>query len=475
MGLVHPHPALKVAVPMNPMVDGWTGDDWFHNGAFRQQNMAYIYEQDGTRDNSVKWWTSNFDDYDMFMEAGSAGELGERRGLEQTGFWRKVIAHPSYDSFWQDQAVDKLLAAEPITVPTLLVHSLWDAEDIYGAMAVYKAIKPKDTGNKVFLVMGPWHHGQGIEDGSTLGAIKFNSDTSLYFRENILAPFLAKYLKDDASAPTIAPVTAYESGTNTWRKLPVVADRLRERLRAQPPHRSTCRAEVKLSFTAPTDRMMPPFDDYVSDPAKPVPFRARPIQPVGYDNGLTWPNWLADDQREASGRTDVLVFTSDVLTSPVKISGQPVANLIASTSGTDSDWVVKVIDVYPDEVAGQPKMGGYQLMVSADIFRGTLSRESRRPEADRRRASRCSTSSTCHRQTMFFCPDTASWCRCNRAGSRCTTAIRRRSSRISSGRSRGIIARPSRGSTTRPGKTVLSSCRWCKALGGEGGVLAYLL
>jgi uncharacterized protein len=368
MGLVHPHPALKVAVPMNPMVDGWKGDDWFHNGAFREQNMSYIYEQDGTRDNSVKWWTSNFDDYDMFMDAGSAGELGQRRGLEQTGFWRKVIAHPSYDAFWQDQAVDKILAAEPITVPTLLVHSLWDAEDIYGAMAVYKAIKPKDTGNKVFLVMGPWHHGGSIDDGSTLGAIKFNSDTSLYFRENILAPFLARYLKDDASAPAIAPVSAYESGTNTWRKLPSWP------IACESGCNSTSvplylKAEGKLSFAAPKQEDAP-FDAYISDPAKPVPFRARPIQPIGYDNGLTWPNWLADDQREASGRTDVLVFTSDILTTPVKISGQPIANLIASTSGTDSDWVVKVIDLYPDEVAGQPKMGGYQFMVSADIFRG---------------------------------------------------------------------------------------------------------
>ncbi|HEX3968639.1 MAG TPA: CocE/NonD family hydrolase [Edaphobacter sp.] len=368
MALVHPHPALKVAIPMNPMVDGWKGDDWFHNGAFRQQNMSYIYEQDGSRDNSVKWWTSNFDDYDMFMNAGSAGELGKERGLEQTGFWRKLIAHPSYDSWWQDQAVDKLLAAEPITVPTLLVHSLWDAEDIYGAMAVYKALKPKDTNNKVFLAMGPWHHGGSIEDGSTLGAIKFNSDTSLYFRENVLAPFLAKYLKDDASAPAIAPVTAYETGTDTWRKLqswPIVCE-------SGCPSTSAplyLRAEGKLSFSAPLQNDAA-FDSYISDPAKPVPFRARPIQPIGYDNGLTWPNWLADDQREASGRTDVAVFTSDVLTAPVKISGQPVANLIASTSGTDSDWVVKVIDVYPDEVAGQPKMGGYQLMVSADIFRG---------------------------------------------------------------------------------------------------------
>ncbi len=379
MALFHPHPALKVAVPMNPMVDGWKGDDWFHNGAFREQNMSYIYEQDGTRDNSVKWWTSNFDDYDMFMDAGSAGELGKRRGLEQTGFWRKVIDHPSYDSFWQEQAVDKLLAAEPITVPTLLVHSLWDAEDIYGAMAVYKAIKPKDTGNKVFLVLGPWHHGQGIEDGSTLGAIKFNSDTSLYFRENVLAPFLAKYLKDDASAPAIAPVTAYESGTNVWQKLP-----------SWPP--DLCKADCanggtrlylhtgSLNFNAP-GKEETAFDAYISDPAKPLPFRARPIQPIGYDNGLTWPNWLADDQREASGRTDGLVFTSDVLTTPVKISGQPVANLVASTSGTDSDWVVKVIDVYPEEVPGQPKMGGYQWMISADIFRGRYRESLEMPKA----------------------------------------------------------------------------------------------
>src|SRR6266566_6346376 len=158
MALVNPHPALKVAVPMNPIVDGWMGDDWFHNGAFRQQNMPYIYEQDATRSNEARWWTSTFDDYDMYMRAGSAGELGRQRGLEQVGFWRKILAHPSYDAFWRDQAVDRILAAQPLKVPVMLVHSLWDQEDIYGAIAVYKAIKPKDTNNdKVFLVMGPWH------------------------------------------------------------------------------------------------------------------------------------------------------------------------------------------------------------------------------------------------------------------------------------------------------------------------------
>ena len=172
MALVNPHPALKVSVPMNPMVDGWMGDDWFHNGAFRQQGMGYIFEQQATRKNDEHWWRSHYDDYDVFMAAGSAGELGKRHGLEQVGFWRKILEHPAYDAYWRDQAVDRILAEQPLRVPVMLVHSLWDQEDIYGAIAVYKAIKPKDTANnRVFLVLGPWHHGQEIHDGSALGAI----------------------------------------------------------------------------------------------------------------------------------------------------------------------------------------------------------------------------------------------------------------------------------------------------------------
>ncbi len=367
MALVNPHPALKVSVPMNPMVDGWIGDDWFHNGAFRQQMMPYIYEQEATRQSEAKWWTSHFDDYDMFMQAGSAGELGRRRGLEQVGFWRKLLEHPSYDAFWKDQAVDKVLSAQSLKVPVMLVHSLWDQEDIYGAIAVYKALESKDTNNdKVFLVMGPWHHGQEIDDGSRLGALKFNSDTALYFRQEILRPFLDHYLQDGSPKADVPPVAAFETGTNTWRRLTAwPAGCATECVRATPLYLA---AGLTLSFNEP--RVGAAYEEYVSDPAKPVPFRARPIQPVGYDNGMTWPQWLVDDQREASGRPDVLAFVSDVLTAPQKISGQPVANLIASTSGTDSDWVVKLIDVYPDEVAGQPAMGGYQLMVSADIFRG---------------------------------------------------------------------------------------------------------
>jgi putative CocE/NonD family hydrolase len=368
MALINPHPALKVAVPMNPMVDGWMGDDWFHNGAFRQQMMAYIYDQAGTRKSDVKWWTSHFDDYDMFMQAGSAGELGRRHGLEQIGFWRKLLDHPGYDAFWRDQAVDKILAARPLNVPVMLVHSLWDQEDIYGAIAVYKAIEPKDAGNdKVFLVMGPWHHGQEILDGSALGALKFNSDTALYFRREILRPFLDQYLKDGAPKADVPPVAAFETGTNRWRRLPAWPAGCDSgcTVNATPLYLT---AGLKVGFAAPKPGDTA-FDEYVSDPAKPVPFRARPIRPVAAANG-TWREWLVDDQRESSGRPDVVAFVSDVLSEPVKISGQPIANLIASTSGTDSDWVVKVIDVYPDEVASQSGMGGFQLMVSADIFRG---------------------------------------------------------------------------------------------------------
>ncbi|MEP7187276.1 MAG: CocE/NonD family hydrolase [Rhodanobacter sp.] len=372
MALVHPHPALKVSVPMNPMVDGWMGDDWYHNGAFRQQNLSYIYEQTASRDNSIKWWSNFHDEYDQFMHYGSAGAMAKAYGMEQLGFWNKLVAHPAYDSFWSDQAVDKVLAAEPLKVPVMLVHSLWDQEDIYGALAVYRAIKPKDSsGTMVKLVMGPWHHGQEIDEGSSLGAIQFGSDTAKYFREKILRPYLAQYLKDGAPKADVAPVTAYQTGSNQWQRLD------RWPLSCSKGCGSTSRALYlehgnKLGFGAPAESADAgaAYDEYVSDPGHPVPFRARPIQPMGYSDGQTWSQWLVDDQREASGRPDVLSYVSDVLDAPVTIAGSPEVNLMASTSGTDSDWVVKLIDVYPDQVADQPAMGGYQLAVSMDILRG---------------------------------------------------------------------------------------------------------
>ena len=364
--LVNPHPALRVAVPMNPMVDGWRGDDWFHNGAFRQQNMPYIYEQTATRGNDEHWDSSNFDDYDMYLRAGSAGELGHRRGMEQIGFWRKLIEHPAYDTFWSEQAMDAVLAKQPLTVPTMIVASLWDQEDIYGGMAVYRALRAANQG-KLFLVLGPWYHGQEIHEASALGAIHFDSDTGLYFRMQILAPFLAHYLQDEAPPLRVAPVTAFVTGTNRW-----------EGLRTWPsgcesgcepaPQRLYLSADNRLEFQAPPQRNA--FDEYISDPAKPVPFRIRPSQPMGYTPKLSWQRWLVDDQREFSGRTDVLTYSSDVLTLALRVSGEPVANLVAATTGSDADWVVKLIDVYPDEVPGRPELGGYQLAIAMDIFRG---------------------------------------------------------------------------------------------------------
>jgi uncharacterized protein len=371
MAMYHPHPALKVAVPMNPMVDGWMGDDWFHNGAFREQNMPYVLEQEATRGNTAKWMTGDFDDFETYMKAGSAGELGREHGLEQVGFWNKILAHPSYDAFWSDQAVDKILAdyyAHAPMIPTMLVASLWDQEDIYGAIAVYKAIKPLDKSGDVHLVIGPWHHGQEIEEASSLGAIHFNSDTGLYFRQHILRPFLAKYLMDDPPQADIPQVWAFKTGDNEWEKLASWPSGCPRGCSVQPtPLYLT--SGLGLSFTEPS-ASGPGADAYISDPAKPVPYRRRPAQPVGYDLPLTWPEWLVDDQREQSGRPDVLTYTSEALKEPVQISGQPVAHLVASTSGTDSDWVVKLIDVYPDEVADQPDLGGYELMIAADIFRG---------------------------------------------------------------------------------------------------------
>ena len=367
MALVNPHPALKVAVPMNPMVDGWRGDDWFHNGAFRQQNMSYIYEQVLSRDNSTKWYSGYHDEYDLFMSAGSAGELGRRYGMEQDGFWQKVTQHPAYDGFWQQQAMDQALSVQPLKVPTLLVAGLWDQEDIYGALAVYRAIEPKDTANNmVYLAIGPWYHGQQIDTGDHLGAIRFDADTAKQFRWQVLKPFLDHYLEDSAPADDVAPVTAFQTGTNTWQKLsswpgPCTDDC------ATADTKLYLEAQHGLGFDAP---VADGHDDYVSDPSKPVPFRARPIQPVAYDPPYTWTQWLVDDQREASGRTDVMTYETAPLTAPLTVAGSPIANIVEATTGSDTDVVVKLIDVYPDEVPSQPEMGGYQLPVSMDILRG---------------------------------------------------------------------------------------------------------
>ena len=377
MGLVNPHPALKAAVPINPMVDTWIGDDWFHNGAFRQIMMDYIYDQEASHDSSVSWGNNTYDQYDLFMAAGSAGELGRRMGMEQLGFWRQLLQHPSYDAFWQGQAMDKILGSQPLKVPTLYVHGLWDQEDIYGAIAAYRATETKDLRNDMnYLVLGPWCHSGSNGDGNSLGPVKFNGDTAYYFRSTVLLPFLNEHLKEGAPKANTPPVLAYQTGTNAWQRYDSWP-RGCESGCAAGMRSIYLRAGFRLEFEKPgADGIA--CDEYISDPAKPVPYRPRPARPT-YARDSTWGRWLVDDQRSMAARPDVLSYVSDVLTQPVSVSGQPVANLFASTSGADSDFVVKLIDVYPDLYPSQPELGGYQLMISADILRGRYRKDFAHP------------------------------------------------------------------------------------------------
>jgi putative CocE/NonD family hydrolase len=364
MALVHPHPALKVALPMCPMIDGWRGDDWFHNGAFRQTNFGYLISQSTQRGEGKPIASGGYDDYETFRRLGSAGEWARTNGLEQLGIWHKMTEHPAYDAFWQGQALDKLLAAEPLTVPTMIVASIWDQEDSYGGIHLYSALEPKDKANdKLFFVLGPWAHSGAGGDGSTLGPLKFDSDTALAFRRDIAKPFIDSYLKDGAPKAATAPVNVFETGTNTWRKLP----------RYPLACASGCGAPLKplylqaggrAGFTAPTAEGA---DEYVADPAKPVPYLPRPVR---FGDRDAWRRWLLVDQRMVADRPDVLSWTTEPLTAPIKIAGAPQVNLYAQTSGTDADWVVKLIDVYPEEVSAQPELGGYQLGIAMDIFRG---------------------------------------------------------------------------------------------------------
>jgi uncharacterized protein len=379
MSLVKPHPALKAAAPFNPMVDPWIGDDWFHNGALRQAYADYIYAQTASKTSEDKWVTPRYDAYETWLSAGSAGALGKSLGMDQLPFWQRLTSHPAYDQYWSAQAVDKILATRPLTVPTLYVHSQWDQEDIYGATATFAATRAQSGAGheNSHLVIGPWRHGGGNGDGSSLGAIHFDGDTGRWFRRNVLLPFFDSHLKDGAPKADTPVVTAYETGANVWRRY----DQWPQSCASGCPYASKplyLSGGGKLSFdrqASPT-----PYDEYVSDPAKPVTYRPRPLRPT-YASDSTWGRWLVDDQRFAADRTDVLTYTSEVLRAPLRIAGQPVAHLYASTSGTDSDWVVKLIDVYPDEVAGDVQMGSYQLPIAMDIMRGRYRDDPAKPTA----------------------------------------------------------------------------------------------
>jgi len=360
---------------MSPMVDGWMGDDWFHFGAFRQTNFDYFSGQTTAKGGGHSIARPGYDDYDNFLRAGSAGDFARVAGLDQLPWWRKLTEHPAYDAFWQAQALDKIMAAQPLKVPTMWIQGLWDQEDMWGAVHCYLATESKDTANNMnFLVMGPWRHSGVNDDGFSLGPLKWNGDTALQFRRDVLKPFFDQYLKEGAPQVDTPPVLIYKTGENHWDRLkswPLAC----ESGCAEKSRPLYLTAGFSLSFTAPAERDLKApsahgssdYDEYVSDPAKPVPYLPRPVRFADHE---AWRRWLVTDQRAVDGRPDVLSYVTPVLTEPVRISGAPVVNLIASTSGTDSDWVVKLIDVYPNEVPSQQELGGYELGIAMDIFRG---------------------------------------------------------------------------------------------------------
>jgi putative CocE/NonD family hydrolase len=376
MALLAPHPALKVAAPESPMVDGWMGDDWFHYGAFRQSNFDYTALQTKQRGEGDAVERDGWDDYEAYRRAGSAGAYARAHGLDQLPWANKMIEHPAYDSFWQGQALDRLIAAHPPQVPTMWIQGLWDQEDMWGAIHCYLALKAKGQADRNYLVMGPWRHSQVNADAFNLGPLKWEGDTALQFRRDVLKPFFDTYLKTGSPKAVTPPVFIYNTGENHWDRFDNWPLACEERCSA-PMKPLYLQADFGLGFDKPGAGGAA-VDTYVSDPAKPVPYVPRPVR---FTDSTRWREWLVTDQRSVADRPDVLSYQTAVLTAPVRVSGAPSADLFASTSGSDSDWVVKLIDVYPDEVPSQPELGGYQLAISMDIFRGRYRESFEHPSA----------------------------------------------------------------------------------------------
>jgi uncharacterized protein len=369
MALLGPNPAMKVAAPQSPMIDGWMGDDWFHYGAFRQVNLDYFTEQSSQRGAGSKVPRPGDDDYKNFLDAGTAGHWADEHGLKQLPWWNRLSAHPAYDAFWQLQALDKLVVAKPSNVPTMWLQGLWDQEDMYGAVHTWEALKAAGHEANNHLVMGPWYHSQVNGSAETLGPLKWKGDTAAEFRRDVLIPFFDEYLKDRKPADPLAQVMIYNPSENRW-------DHFADWPAVDEKHLTPMYMEAKFGLGSEKPKVG--GDSYVSDPAKPVPFLAPPVEE---DGGKRWSTWLVQDQRAVGTRTDVLSYETPVLEKAVRVEGAPVADLFAKTTGTDADFVVKIIDVYPPTHADEPELAGYELPISLDIFRGRYRKSFANPEA----------------------------------------------------------------------------------------------
>ncbi|MEP6590678.1 MAG: CocE/NonD family hydrolase [Gemmatimonadota bacterium] len=358
--LMDPHPAFRAASPQASPADMWMGDDFHHQGAFRlSYGFEYAYQMEHAADFSAGFPFDRADTYSWYLDLGPLSRVDPEYFKGAIPTWRDYVAHPDYDAFWQKQAAVPYLN-HPVTVPTLNVAGWWDQEDFYGPVTIYRAMEQHDDHNMNFLVVGPWNHGGWGGSGQRLGQIDFGAPTGDWYRETIQRPFFSCHLKGTPGGCTPAEATLFRSGSNNW----VTSDAFPRRVGVTPTA-LYFGANGSLTFRRPTARAA--ADSFVSDPANPVPYRKRPIQPT-YGPGSLWRTWLTEDQRFVDGRPDVRTWQTGVLDSTVTISGEIVAKLFASTSESDADWVVKLIDVYPDSLG--PVMGGFELMVANDVLRG---------------------------------------------------------------------------------------------------------
>jgi putative CocE/NonD family hydrolase len=365
--LLGPHPAVKAVSPQAPMTDAWMGDDFFHQGAFRlMYGFQYAYYMEREMAGLAPLAQPAGDPFDWYLSFPNLGAMTDSFGVLRIPTWRRFVEHPAYDREWQGRAFQRLVKG--LSVPTLSVGGWWDAEDLFGPQATYAALERLDTAGVNILVIGPWSHGQWSGIGAaSLGSLHFGSATADSFRIRIEAPWFAYWLKGRGDG-RFPEAWLFDAGTNAWRGF--------ERW---PPREATVRglyfrAAGRLSLEPPTERAG--SDAYVSDPADPVPYQRRPV-------GRVWAQWMTEDQRFADQRPDVLSWRTEPLAEDITIAGDVTARLFASTTGSDADWVVKLIDVYPDTVPERPKMGGYQLMVAGDIMRGRYRRSWERAEAVR--------------------------------------------------------------------------------------------
>lgn len=369
MALIEPHPALKAVSEQASPADMFLGDDFHHNGAFR---LSYGFEYVSRMETGKEQFHFDFDKFDTFawyLSLGPLSEIDARYFHGSKPTWNNFVNHPNYDSFWQQQAVNLILTKT--TVPNLNVAGWWDQEDYYGPVKIYETLEKNDAADhKNYLVIGPWRHGGWGGEGKNLGPIEFDGDQSKYFREKIEAPWFAYWLKDKGSLQQPEAMT-FETGHNSW-----------ERYDAWPPRDGIQMRKLymtsgnTLSFDAPRDTSDAAVDTYISDPAHPVPYRHRPIKAT-YDGNSGWTQWLVEDQRFVDLRPDVLSWSTEPLKDDLVIAGDVVAHLFASTSGSDSDWIAKLIDVYPEN---DPKLPGYELMIDNEVFRARFRNSFEKPE-----------------------------------------------------------------------------------------------